>query len=251
MIDRFFVNPNQYLIYPNVRVTHLTRCHSDHWPVLLETMPQRRIHLDRPFKFQRYWLSNLSFPKVVSQAWRQPTQLHEAIQKVAIDATVWNRNQFGNIFSKKNQIRARLNGLQRIIAIRPSSYLLELERNLNQELEVILNQEHDLWALKSRLNWMVQVDRNTAFYHVSTLVRRNRNQITAIKNNVREWIINEADVMDFICRGFCDIYSSSHSASKWLASPVQTGQACLNDEERDSLWSRVTNEEIKAGLWSM
>ena len=99
--------------------------------------------------------------------------------------------------------------------------MLELERNLNQELEEILNQEHDLWALKSRLNWMVQVDCNTAFYHVSTLVRRNRNRITAIKNSVGEWIMNEAEVMDFIRRGFCDIYSSSHSTSKWSARPNQ------------------------------
>ena len=69
MIDRFFVNPDWYLNYPDARVTHLTRCHSDHCPVLLETMPHRRIHLDRPFKFKRYWLSDLTFPKVVSQAW--------------------------------------------------------------------------------------------------------------------------------------------------------------------------------------
>ena len=69
MIDRFFVNPDWYLNYPDARVTHLTRCHSDHCPVLLETMPHRRIHLDCPFKFQRYWLSDLTFPKVVSQAW--------------------------------------------------------------------------------------------------------------------------------------------------------------------------------------
>ena len=52
--------------------------------MLLETMPQNRVQLDRPFKFQRYWLLDLSFPQVVSQAWRQPAQLHEAIKKFAI-----------------------------------------------------------------------------------------------------------------------------------------------------------------------
>lgn len=36
-----------------------------------------------------------------------------------------------------------------------------------------------------------------------------------------------------------------------MKSQVQPGQASLNDEERDSLWSMVTDEEIKAGLWSM
>ena len=245
------MNSDWYLNFPEARVTHLTRCHSDHCPVLLETMPHNRVQLDRPFKFQRYWLSDLSFPQIVVQAWGQPTCLHEAIKKFAVNASDWNRNHFGNIFAKKNRIRARLNGIQRVIATRPSSYLLELEKMLIQELEVILNQEHELWALKSRVNWMVQGDRNTAFYHVSALVRRNRNRITAIKNSVGEWINSEVEVMEFIRRGFCDIYASSHTSSNWQISQFHAGQVSLNDEERDSLWDLVTDEEIKAGLWSM
>ena len=80
-----------------------------------------------------------------------------------VKANDWNRDHFGNIFFKKNRIQARLNGVQRAMAIRPSSSLVELENNLLKELEIILNQEHELWALKSRVNWMVQGDRNTAF----------------------------------------------------------------------------------------
>lgn len=68
-IDRFFVNPDWCFLYPEAWVTHLTRCHSDHYPVLLETSPQNRMRMNRPFKFQKYWLSDLSFPRVVSQAW--------------------------------------------------------------------------------------------------------------------------------------------------------------------------------------
>ena len=45
---------------------------------------------------------------------------------------------------------------------------------------------------------MVQGDRNTTFYHVPTLVRRNRNWITAIKNSVGEWLNSEEEVMTFI-----------------------------------------------------
>ena len=51
-----------------------------------------------------------------------------------------------------------------------------------------MGQEEDLWMLKSQVNWMIQGDQNTTFYHVSTLVRTTRNQILAIKNSVREWI---------------------------------------------------------------
>jgi len=76
---------------------------------------------------------------------------------------------------------ARINGIQRAIAIKPSSFLLKLEEDLLRDLDLVLNQEEELWALKSRVNWMVQGDRNVAFYHVSTLVRRKRNQIMVIK----------------------------------------------------------------------
>lgn len=83
--------------------------------------------------------------------------------------------QFGNIFAKKKNIMARLNDIHHTLSIRPSNFFLNLENNLLKELDMVLNQEEELWALKSRVNWMIQGDRNTAFYHVSTLVRRKRN----------------------------------------------------------------------------
>ena len=35
-IDRFFVNPSWCVLFPEAKVVHLTRCHSDHCPILLE-----------------------------------------------------------------------------------------------------------------------------------------------------------------------------------------------------------------------
>ena len=75
----------------------------------------------------------------------------------------------------------------------------------------MLNQEEELWALKSRVNWMIQGDRSTNFYHVSTLVKRNRNQILAIKNAMGDWIYKEDDIKNFIRSGFEGIYSTSLS----------------------------------------
>ena len=100
----------------------------------------------------------------------------------------------------------------RRIAFKPSSFLLKLEVDLLRDLDLVLNQEEELWALKSRVNWLVQGDRNTAFFHVSTLVRRKRNQIMAIKNLVGEWILEENYIKEFIRSGFSGIYTTSHEA---------------------------------------
>ena len=70
------------------------------------------------------------------------------------------------------------------MSIKPSTFLLNLESDLLKELNMVLDQKEELWALKSRVNWLIQGDQNTTFYHVSMLVRRKRNQIMAIKNAV-------------------------------------------------------------------
>jgi len=47
---------------------------------------------------------------------------------------------------------ARINGIQRALSMRPSTFLVNLEDELFKELDCVLNQEEELWALKSRVN---------------------------------------------------------------------------------------------------
>ena len=143
-IDRVFMNPSWCLLYPDAKVSHLTRCHSDHCPILLQTNPIRQLHLTRPFKFQSFWLSDPSFPNVVKQAWQQPRNLLEAIEVFSSQASIWNKNHFGNIFHKKKRVLARLDGVQRALASQLSASLVALENQLIQELDVVLKQERDL-----------------------------------------------------------------------------------------------------------
>lgn len=50
---------------------------------------------------------------------------------------------------------AKIYGAQKAMANQPCTFLINLEHQLQQELELILNQERDLWMLKSRINWLV------------------------------------------------------------------------------------------------
>lgn len=110
-IDRFFVNASWCLLYRDAKIIHLTRCHSDHSPVMLDILPRVHTGRKRPFKFQTCWLTDPTFPWIVSHAWRQPNILIEAIENFTKEALVWNKVQFGNIFAKKKNNKARLNGI--------------------------------------------------------------------------------------------------------------------------------------------
>ena len=96
-IDRFFVNPSQCLLFLDAKVVHLTRCHSDHCPVLLDMQPRTSIGRKRPFRFQSCWLSDPFFPKVVSQVWQLNSAPVMAVKTFTEDAANWNRSHFRNI----------------------------------------------------------------------------------------------------------------------------------------------------------
>ena len=110
-IDRFFVNPSWCLLYPEAKVVHLTRCHSDHYPVIPKMQQGGGRGRNRPFKFQTCWLSNPSFPTIMSWAWSQSEMLVDVISKFIDEDTRWNKMHFGNVFNRKKNIMARLNGI--------------------------------------------------------------------------------------------------------------------------------------------
>lgn len=105
--------------------------------------------------------------------------------------------------------------------------------------------------LKPRVNWMLLGDRNTSFYHISTLVRRKRNSITVIMSNTGEWVLDEMVVKEVIQNGFFYLYTTSHSFSAVNVPVGSTWQACLSNEECDIIDGGVSNDEIKVGLWSL
>lgn len=89
------------------------------------------------------WLSHRGFPTIVEKAWDQASSLDQAISFFTTLAITWNKEVFGNLFARKKKILARINGVQKAIAARPSTFLFSLDRELSQEYSEILNREED------------------------------------------------------------------------------------------------------------
>ena len=158
-LDRCFANPSWRLLYIKALVTHLPRSFSDHCPVLIELMGKMPNCSNKPFRFHTMWLLHPQFPKVVEDAWSEGRTLSFAIANFSKKAQKW-------------RVLARLGGVQETIANNPSESLLKLEKQLIKEHALIMLQEKEYWALKSRLNATSFGDRNTSFFHVTTMVRR-------------------------------------------------------------------------------
>lgn len=105
--------------------------------------------------------------------------------------------------------------------------------------------------LKSRVNWMIQGDCNTSFYHTSTLARRKRNHIASVMDDRGEWITNIREVTEFFHRGFFSLYAISHESTSHIPHQTVQWHGHLTDEVKSSLDTTVFIKEIKDALWSM
>ena len=107
---------------------------------------------------------------MVKEAWSEGGSLHLATVGFTRKVRKWNSEVFGNLFARKRRVLNRLNGTD--LANNPNESLLRLEKCLIEEYSSILLQEEEYWALKSRINAAVFGDRNTSYFHMSTIVRR-------------------------------------------------------------------------------
>lgn len=160
----------------------------DHCPLLFKLSDSSQSRLDRPFHFEKMWLNHPGFCRVVKDAWDCSPSLYLAISSFKTLASNWNKEVFGNLFAKKRKNLARIGGLQKALVVKPSAFLVSLEKELSLEYTAILNQEEGFWALKSRIDWQILRDRNTAFYHIKTITRRKHNKIRRLKDNSGNWV---------------------------------------------------------------
>ena len=51
-LDRAFANQEWFDLYSEASITHLTRVHSDHYPIIISLDKSPSLRLTRPFRFQ-------------------------------------------------------------------------------------------------------------------------------------------------------------------------------------------------------
>uniref|UniRef100_A0A2C9UFL8 Endonuclease/exonuclease/phosphatase domain-containing protein n=2 Tax=Manihot esculenta TaxID=3983 RepID=A0A2C9UFL8_MANES len=146
-LDRALCSPNWQFRFPHAYVTHPDKFHSDHYPLVVSL----NIHVHRmegPFHFQLAWMNHANLGMIVGNALNSFTDILDSIKNLALDLCLWNRNSFGNIFSRKKRILARIAGIQKTLSTGGPQHLLKLELKLKKQLEDILEQE-ELFCFQS------------------------------------------------------------------------------------------------------
>ncbi|GKV02365.1 hypothetical protein SLEP1_g14812 [Rubroshorea leprosula] len=249
-LDRAWANPDWWLFFPEANLYYLPRFNSDHHPIMLDLCPNLSRMGPRPFRMEKFWLDHHDFSQVISPIWSVTnTNSTESLAPIVAASKQWSKAVFRNIFEDKKSIIKRLNGIYRSPAFPHSSFLVHLERQLSKEYENILKMEKDLWFMKSRSNWLIEGDRNTKFFHISTVHHRARNRILGLKDSTGNWIFDPLALSTLIMNYFSGLFTTLHELS------YSNSFASIDVSPRaiplESLQGVSTKDEIWAALHSI
>ncbi|KAL2935128.1 hypothetical protein RDABS01_018246 [Bienertia sinuspersici] len=141
----------------------------------------------------------LKLKEFIGKEWDSQAPLVPFLGKFAEKLQAWSKNVFNNIFQKKKELMAQIGGIQRKQATNYERGLVKLEAKLRKELDNVLYQEEFLCYQKSQAECIQDGDRNTAFFHLSSILRRWRNKVVPIRNDDGTWLSDPEDVPRVVC----------------------------------------------------
>lgn len=119
-------------------------------------------------------------------------KLHRVKQRVK----GWNKLTFGNIFELKNVFGKSLKEIQdRMESSLVDEETCAKERELRSQWYKCNKKEEIFWKQKSRVQWLTKGDRNTNFFHQSTLKHRSRNIIRSLVKEDGSIVTNEREIV--------------------------------------------------------
>ncbi|KAF7839851.1 ribonuclease H [Senna tora] len=197
-LDRVLCTAKWSSLFAEASTKCLTRTHSDHHPILIDTDRKEGNAQNRPFRFEMCWMQHKEFTNFLTKAWDKRVDHQQMLDLLTMKLKEWNKDTFGDLKQRKNILTRRLHGTQSPIDRSYNPFLEKLGRELKNELEDVLNQEEELWFQKARCMWIREGNRNTKYYHTKAIARRRRNKITMLKNQSGDWTENKEEIKSII-----------------------------------------------------
>ncbi|XP_062010302.1 uncharacterized protein LOC133726711 [Rosa rugosa] len=210
-LDRGFCNCSWRSSFAEAFIQHLPKTRSDHCPILMQLYSNNFVNREAiPFRFQAMWFSHANYADFVSSTWNSLTGDFSAkVQALSVALAKWNK----------------------------------------EEYETIRDQENLFWRQKSRDKWLQGGDRNTRFFHLTTLVRRRKNKIEGLFDKNGNWFTDSATMKKISVDFFVDLFSLKDVDDirfiiPWLFPPID--QVTL-----DNICQPITLLEVKESLFAI
>ncbi|XP_019094473.1 PREDICTED: uncharacterized protein LOC109129898 [Camelina sativa] len=243
-LDRVLCCAHARLRWQEAVVSHLPFFSSDHVLLYVQLNLQRLVDpRRRPFRFEAAWVNHEGFKELVRTSWSSALSTPAALDALKWRLKKWNREVFGHINTRKEGLVRELKEIQDLLAVVQTDELICKEEQLLKDFETLLEQEETLWFQKSREKHIELGDRNTAFFHLSTVIRRKRNKIEMLKDDEDRWVSHKGELESMAVAYYKRLYSLQDVSEVW-ESLSTVGLTSLTDAEKTALMRPFTGEEV-------
>ncbi|KAG5549291.1 hypothetical protein RHGRI_014597 [Rhododendron griersonianum] len=173
-IDMAFANAKWRELHNQAMVFVDAAIGSDHNPLILNTsFPMQKV--GKPFRFESFWTTKESCKSIIEEAWAveyEGTKMVKVCKKLR---------------GCKEKLKKKLE-----LGFNPD-YLVT-EKIIKGKLEDLWQKDAMFWHQRSRIKWLQMGDKNSRFFHLSTIQRRQRNQIVKLKDDSDLWKTEANDI---------------------------------------------------------
>ena len=208
-LDRGLANEGWQSMWPNSSVIIGTCLGSDHCPVIVRSEPKKE-KWRKLFRFEASWTKEEKCREIVKEAWSA------ARPESSVQQWNWKLNDCRAKLIRWSTEKFRKRGRQ---LKDMTKHLGNLQCNwkdneeeikaLSKDVDLLGRQEEAYWLQRSRVQWLNEGDANTRFFHQSTLQRRRRNKVIALKNDDGQWVDNPLQVKRMVDGHFMEMFKSS------------------------------------------
>jgi hypothetical protein len=122
---------------------------------------------------------------------------------------VWNKDCFGNVNDAVSSADQNLHLIQnQIQTIGPTDALLAQEKLASAVLEEALSRQEVFWQEKARLNWHLEGDRNTKYFHKLTKIKTSTKTITSLQDG-EHVLTDQSQIADHIVNYYKNLFSTN------------------------------------------
>lgn len=250
-LDRVLVNWPWRAEFNNAFVSALPIISSDHSPLVLVFSPKERSGMS--FKFEAFWVEHNECKSVIDKEWSADANdsdpwetIKKKLQNCQKALQCWHKKTFRKaddaIREKKNTLQSLLNGNQ-------SMHDLDEAKRIQKDIDGLWKQDELFWQQRSRIKWLNRGDRNSRFFHASTIQRRGRNRIHRIQNKNGGWVEGKDEVFGTIMEHFREVYTSDNPTDMIVV--LNCIPQLVTEDMNLGLMAPVSELEIKNAVFSM
>lgn len=250
-LDRVLAHWSLRAVYSHAIGEVLPMISSDHAPIVFHFDPKGRS--ERLFRYEAFWEEHEDCKDVVKQGWVEGEgssdtwkSLLNKTNSCRAHLQRWHRSTFKNA-------QEEISKLKKVIAAKLEYSCSNTDwaeiKEIQRQIEKLWKQEEVLWGQRSRLKWLQWGDRNSRFFHATTIQRRERNKVVKLKNSDGEWVEGLDNMLSSVQGHFQEVYR---------ADVVDPGTDCfdvipvlVSQGMNERLTAPVTDAEIWSAVESL